>query len=87
MKAMVLNTYGPDAPFELVEIPDPVSTPGHVVVKVAATSVNPVDTMIHSMGADPPPLKWSAVMVMKTEEPHGEQATEAGRDCLEVTAG
>ena len=36
---------------------------------------------------DPPPLKWSAVMVKKMEEPHGEQATEAGRDCLEVAAG
>ncbi|MEM8775932.1 MAG: zinc-dependent alcohol dehydrogenase family protein [Pseudomonadota bacterium] len=54
MKAMVLKTYGPDAPFELVEMPDPVATPGHVVVKVAATSVNTVDTMIHSMGADLP---------------------------------
>ena len=38
-------------------------------------------------GTDPPPLKWSAVMVKKMEEPHGEQATEAGRDCLEVAAG
>lgn len=54
MKAMVLNTYGPDAPFELAEMPDPVATPGHVVVKVAAVSVNTVDTMIRSMGADLP---------------------------------
>ncbi|WP_170516031.1 zinc-dependent alcohol dehydrogenase family protein [Ruegeria atlantica] len=54
MKAMVLNSYGPDALFELVEIPDPVVTSGYVVVKVAATSVNTVDTMIRSMGADLP---------------------------------
>lgn len=54
MKAMVLNSYGPDALFELAEIPDPVATSGHVVVKVAATSVNTVDTMIRSMGADLP---------------------------------
>ncbi|MEM1363736.1 MAG: zinc-dependent alcohol dehydrogenase family protein [Pseudomonadota bacterium] len=54
MKAMVLNQYGPDAPFELAEVPDPVATPGHVVVKIAATSVNTVDTMIRSMGADLP---------------------------------
>ncbi|MEN0002361.1 MAG: zinc-dependent alcohol dehydrogenase family protein [Pseudomonadota bacterium] len=54
MKAMVLNQYGPDAPFEMTEIPDPVASPGHVVVKIAATSVNTVDTMIHSMGADLP---------------------------------
>ncbi|SCZ57108.1 alcohol dehydrogenase [Epibacterium ulvae] len=54
MKAMVLNSYGPDAPFELAELPDPVATPGHVVVKVAAVSVNTVDTMIHNMGPDLP---------------------------------
>jgi alcohol dehydrogenase len=54
MKAMVLKSYGPDALFELAEIPDPVATFGHVVVKVAATSVNTVDTMIRSMGADLP---------------------------------
>ena len=34
-----------------------------------------------------PPLKWSSGMFRKTEETHGEQATEAGRDCHEVTAG
>ncbi|GFE48348.1 quinone oxidoreductase [Roseobacter cerasinus] len=54
MKAMVLNSYGPDAEFEVAEIPDPVATPGHVVVKVAASSVNTVDTMIRNMGADLP---------------------------------
>ncbi|WP_306114053.1 MULTISPECIES: zinc-binding dehydrogenase [unclassified Roseovarius] len=54
MKAMVLNTYGPDAKFELAEVPDPVATPGHVVVKVAASSVNTVDTMIRTMGAELP---------------------------------
>lgn len=54
MKAMVLNSYGPDAQFEVTEIPDPVATPGHVVVKVAASSVNTVDTMIRNMGADLP---------------------------------
>ncbi|MEL6465175.1 MAG: zinc-dependent alcohol dehydrogenase family protein [Pseudomonadota bacterium] len=54
MKAMVLNQYGPDAPFEMTEIPEPVVSPGHVVVKIAATSVNTVDTMIRSMGADLP---------------------------------
>ncbi|WP_243613999.1 hypothetical protein [Shimia aestuarii] len=37
--------------------------------------------------ADPPPLKWSSAMFRKTEETHGQQATEAGRDCHEVKAG
>ena len=54
MKAMVLNQYGPDAPFEVAEMPDSVATEGHVVVKIAATSVNTVDTMIRSMGTDLP---------------------------------
>ena len=34
-----------------------------------------------------PPLKWSSAMFRKTEETHGKQATEARRDCHEVTAG
>ncbi|MEO0370195.1 MAG: zinc-dependent alcohol dehydrogenase family protein [Pseudomonadota bacterium] len=54
MKTMTLNTYGPDAEFEAVTVEDPVATPGHVVVKVAATSVNTVDTMIRDMGTDLP---------------------------------
>jgi len=54
MKAMTLKSYGPTAAFEQVTLPDPVAAPGHVVVKVAATSVNTVDTMIRAMGADLP---------------------------------
>ncbi|MEX0367603.1 MAG: zinc-dependent alcohol dehydrogenase family protein [Ruegeria sp.] len=54
MKAMILNSYGPEAEFEPCDLPDPVATPGHVVIKVAATSVNTVDTMIRNMGADLP---------------------------------
>lgn len=54
MKAMVLNTYGPEAQFEHIEIPAPTATPGHVVVQIAATSVNTVDTMIKNIGSDLP---------------------------------
>ncbi|NOD65619.1 MULTISPECIES: zinc-dependent alcohol dehydrogenase family protein [unclassified Ruegeria] len=54
MKALVLSSYGPEAPFELTEMPDPVATSGHVVINVAAVSVNTVDTMIRNMGADLP---------------------------------
>ena len=35
----------------------------------------------------PPPLNWSSAMFRKTEERDGQQATEARRDCQEVTAG
>ncbi len=36
---------------------------------------------------DPPPLKWSARIVRKRRIKDGNQATQAGRDCHEVTAG
>jgi len=54
MKAMVLNSYGADSVFEMVEQPDPIATKGHVVVRIAASSVNTVDTMIRNMGSDLP---------------------------------
>ena len=54
MKAMVLNTYGSDSKFEATEIDKPHVRPGHVLVKIAASSVNTVDTMIRNMGKDLP---------------------------------
>lgn len=54
MKAMILNQYGADSTFEAVDLPDPVASPGHVVIRIAATSVNTVDTMIRAMGEDLP---------------------------------
>ena len=37
--------------------------------------------------SEPPQLNWSTAMFRKRRTENGEQATEAGRDCLEVTAG
>lgn len=54
MKAMALNEYGDNAEFQLTELPRPSVKTGHVVVRVAATSVNMVDTMIRQMGKDLP---------------------------------
>ena len=54
MKAMILNEYGADAKFQMTEMAAPVPKAGHVVVRVAASSVNTVDTMIRSMGKDLP---------------------------------
>lgn len=54
MKAMVLNAYGETAGFELAELPVPAVQPGHVLLRVAASSVNTVDTMIRQMGKDLP---------------------------------
>lgn len=50
MKAMIVNAYGNSDVFELADISKPAVTEGYVLVKVAATSVNTVDTMIREMG-------------------------------------
>ena len=54
MKAMIVNTYGDDAVFESAEVETPELAAGHVLVKVAASSVNTVDTMIRKMGKELP---------------------------------
>lgn len=54
MKAMVLNEYGDNAEFQPADIPQPSPTPGHVLVRIEAVSVNTVDTMIRQMGKDLP---------------------------------
>lgn len=54
MKAMIINSYGSSDVFESTEIEQPQVKTGHVLVKVAATSVNTVDMMIREMGQDLP---------------------------------
>lgn len=54
MKAMTLTAYGETAEFEAADLPKPEPISGHVVVRVAASSVNTVDTMIRAMGSGLP---------------------------------
>ncbi|GJL51607.1 zinc-dependent alcohol dehydrogenase family protein [Candidatus Nitrospira salsa] len=54
MKAMLINAYGEDAVFEAAEVEKPEVKAGHVLVKIAASSVNTVDTMIRKMGKELP---------------------------------
>ncbi|SIS72468.1 NADPH:quinone reductase [Zobellia uliginosa] len=54
MKAMLLNNYGENAKFEVSEIDKPEVKANHVLVKIAASSVNTIDTMIKNMGSDLP---------------------------------
>ena len=49
MKAQLLHSYGEKPDFHLAEIPLPALKPGHVLVRVAATSVNPIDIKIRKM--------------------------------------
>jgi NADPH:quinone reductase len=50
MKAAILETYG--APFRISDIPMPAPGAGEVLVRIAASSVNPLDTKIHSGTAE-----------------------------------
>lgn len=54
MKAMMIKSFGDSNVFELADIAKPVVTAGNVLVKVAASSVNTVDTMIRQIGAELP---------------------------------
>ncbi len=43
MKAVAYFSYGGPEVMQLAEVPEPVATPGHAVVKIEAASINPVD--------------------------------------------
>ncbi len=46
MKAMILRSFGGPEAFELCEVPKPVPQAGQVLVRVHATSVNPLDYQV-----------------------------------------
>ena len=56
MKSMTIKAFGSSDVFQLTETAKPDVKPGHVLVNVAATSVNTVDTMIRQMGEDLAPI-------------------------------
>jgi NADPH:quinone reductase-like Zn-dependent oxidoreductase len=51
MKAVVLHEYGGPEKLRYEEFPDPVAGAGQVLVRVAATSVNPIDYKVRSGAA------------------------------------
>ena len=50
MRAQVIKSFGGPEVLEGADIPRPVAGPGQVLVRVAASSVNPVDTKIRRKG-------------------------------------
>mgnify|MGYP001328284223 FL=1 len=48
MKAQVIQGFGDPSVFQIQEIPAPEVIPGHVLIEVKATSVNPIDTKVRS---------------------------------------
>lgn len=54
MKAMIIKSFGSSDVFEHAEVAKPVIKAGHVLVRIAASSVNTVDTMLRQMGDELP---------------------------------
>ncbi|HKI81142.1 MAG TPA: alcohol dehydrogenase catalytic domain-containing protein, partial [Pseudodesulfovibrio sp.] len=50
MKAMLLTEYGGEYPFAERDVPTPEPGPGEVLVRVAGTSLNPIDNKIATLG-------------------------------------
>ena len=51
MKALIIQRAGPPYVFEAADLPVSEIEPGEVLVKVAATSVNPVDWQVRKFGS------------------------------------
>ena len=51
MKAVLLHEYGGPSKLKYEDVPDPVAGPGEVLVRVAATSINPIDWKLRSGAA------------------------------------
>src|SRR5271154_6219212 len=50
MQALILNRY--NGPLELSEVPRPKPSPGQVLVRIAASGLNPLDTKIRAGSAE-----------------------------------
>ncbi|GFK92277.1 2-haloacrylate reductase [Fundidesulfovibrio magnetotacticus] len=49
MRAQLLKSFGDTPDFQAADIPVPAVTPGHVLVRVAASGVNPIDLKIRKL--------------------------------------
>ncbi len=48
MKAIVLHEFGPPKNLQYEDVPDPIPAEGEVLIRLAATSVNPIDYKLRS---------------------------------------
>ena len=63
MKAVVVHKYGGPKELKFEEFPDPVPGAGEVLVRIAATSINPFDIMRRSGAAkDAAPITFPGVI-------------------------
>lgn len=83
MKAQVIRSFGGPSVFQVEDIPVPEIQPGHVLIHVKATSVNPIDTKVRS-GLFPDVAAEFPVII------HGDVAgiiTEVGEGVTEFKPG
>jgi NADPH:quinone reductase len=83
MKAQIIKKFGDPSVFEIAEVPKPEVIPGHVVINVKATSVNPIDTKVRSGFVPAIAPEFPAVL-------HGDVAgvvTEVGEGVTEFKVG
>src|SRR5580698_1181831 len=90
MRALVLNRY--NGPLELLEMPRPKPLAGQVLVRIAASGLNPLDTKIRSGGAahakHPVPLVLGIDLAGVVEEVGaGVTAFKAGDEVYGMTGG
>ncbi len=80
MRAMVTPRFGGPETFEAEDLPDPEPGPGEVLVRVRATSVNPVDYKIRSHGGfgveAPAVLGWDVAGTVEATGPGVERFRE-----------
>jgi NADPH2:quinone reductase len=83
MKAQIIRSFGGPSMFQVEEIEKPQVLPGHVLIHVKATSVNPIDTKVRSGAVPGVAPELPAVL-------HGDVAgvvVEAGEGVTEFQAG
>ena len=92
MHAQIIRQFGSPDVFEPAEIEQPAVLPGHILIRVAATSVNPIDTKIRS-GAVPnaapglPAILHGDVAGVIEEVGEGVEDFQAGDEVIACAGG
>jgi NADPH2:quinone reductase len=62
MKAQIIRKFGDPSVFEFTDVAKPTMQPGHVLIRVCATSVNQIDCKIRSGGVPAIAPKFPAIL-------------------------
>ena len=92
MKAILLNEHGTVRNFILSEIPEPKVCSGHVVIKVSASSLNPVDCkirngMLAAIGPELPGVLHGDVAGVVTDVGNGVEGFKVGDEVYGCIGG